>query len=382
MQWVPSKELLDRSPRAGGLSWAELTYGSWSPELLPTLVIREAYGTRARDTDWMDGYYPYHEMNTYMGLIAIVLAVVGAGGRGRATAGRASGSLLIGIGCGADAGQVHLSCSTMPIGCRFWGARANRCGSMCGCRWAWPRWRPSGVERLGRPGVVSLRSGLILAGVLVALSIPDHDLHLCPGLDPAEAWDEPYHLDRYRWLGRELRVAALADSAAGRGWPGGSRRGPRDALDPVRRARWAAILPLLVLADLLSAHWVDVPTVDPAYWTEPPESARRLKANPNTVRIFGMATRRPASLVRLGEARLHASPRPAGLEPAPVWHVNSSNGLTPMISRRLVDFGEQTPGKIRFDLEGDTHLSRVTRPNAAFAALPNLRGGLSVHVPQ
>ena len=59
VQWVPSKELLDRSPRAGGLSWRDLTYGSWSPELLPTLVVREAYGTRARDTDWMDGFYPY-----------------------------------------------------------------------------------------------------------------------------------------------------------------------------------------------------------------------------------------------------------------------------------------------------------------------------------
>ena len=26
VQWVPSKELLDRSPRAGGLSWGDLTY--------------------------------------------------------------------------------------------------------------------------------------------------------------------------------------------------------------------------------------------------------------------------------------------------------------------------------------------------------------------
>ena len=30
--------------------------------------MREAYGTRARDTDWMDGFYPYHEMNAYLGL--------------------------------------------------------------------------------------------------------------------------------------------------------------------------------------------------------------------------------------------------------------------------------------------------------------------------
>ena len=53
---------------------------SWSPELLPTLVMREAYGTRAHNTDWMHGFYPYHEMNAYMGLIAMALAVVGAGG--------------------------------------------------------------------------------------------------------------------------------------------------------------------------------------------------------------------------------------------------------------------------------------------------------------
>ena len=91
VQWIPSKELLDRSPRAGGLSYEDLTYASWSPELLPTLVVREAYGTRARDTDWMNGFYPYHEMDTYLGLMGLALAVIGAGGRACAIAGRASG---------------------------------------------------------------------------------------------------------------------------------------------------------------------------------------------------------------------------------------------------------------------------------------------------
>jgi hypothetical protein len=56
VQILPSKDLVDRSPRAAGLSWDDLTFGSWSPELLPTVVVREAYGTRARDTDWMDGF--------------------------------------------------------------------------------------------------------------------------------------------------------------------------------------------------------------------------------------------------------------------------------------------------------------------------------------
>src|SRR3954452_1134386 len=78
VQWVPSKELLDRSPRAGGLSYQELTYASWHPELIPTLVMREAYGTRARDTAWMNGFYPYHEMNVYLGLIGLCLAAIGA----------------------------------------------------------------------------------------------------------------------------------------------------------------------------------------------------------------------------------------------------------------------------------------------------------------
>jgi len=39
--------------------------------------FREAYGTFARDTDWMDGFYPYHEMNAYLGAVAIALAILG-----------------------------------------------------------------------------------------------------------------------------------------------------------------------------------------------------------------------------------------------------------------------------------------------------------------
>jgi hypothetical protein len=117
VQWVPSKELLDRSPRADGLSWQDLTYGSWSPELLPTLLVREAYGT--------------------------------------------------------------------PV-------------------WTAP-------ER------------------------------------------GPYHLARYRWLGRELLTASLRTGllAIVAWWVA---LGAARMVDPVRRARRAALLPLLVLADLLSAH--------------------------------------------------------------------------------------------------------------------------------
>src|SRR3954452_14563667 len=78
VQWIPSKELLDRSPRAGGLTHDELTYGAWHPELLPTLVVREAYGPRARDTDWRHGFCPYHQMDAYLELLSLGLAMIGA----------------------------------------------------------------------------------------------------------------------------------------------------------------------------------------------------------------------------------------------------------------------------------------------------------------
>ena len=188
VQWVPSKELLDRSPRAGGLSWEKLTYGSWHPELLPTLVVREAYGTRARDTDWMDGFYPYHEMNTYMGLIAIVLAVVGAGGGGRRDRWSNFWVVLIGVGGVLMLGKftclfdfAHrmpvLGSSREPVRFHLWVSLGVAALAAVG------------VERLGRPGAVSLRGGLMLAGRARRPLHPDHGLPLSPGLDRAETLD-------------------------------------------------------------------------------------------------------------------------------------------------------------------------------------------------
>jgi Bacterial membrane protein YfhO len=374
VQWVPSKELLDRSPRAGGLSWYELTYGSWSPELLPTLIVREAYGTRARDTGWMNGFYPYHEMNTYMGLIAIVLAVVGARGPARRDRWSSFWVLLIGLGWVLMLGKFTflfdyanrlpvLGSSREPVRFHVWVSLGVAALAA------------TGVERLGRPGFVSLRHGLIVAAVLVAVSIPIMIFIYTPVWTHPTVWNEDYHLDRYRWLGRELRLAGLRTGVlAVCGWWVAARAAR--TLESHGRARWAAILPLLVLADLLSAHWVDVPTVDPSYWTVAPETARRLKANPNTIRILGVCDKASGEPGYASE-KLDFMPArdPLAWSLAPVWHVSSSNGLTPMISQRLVDFGVQAPARIRFDLEGDTHLLAGPRPNPGFAGLPNLHVG-------
>jgi hypothetical protein len=378
VQWVPSKELLDRSPRAGGMTRGDLTFGSWSPELLPTLVVREAYGTRARDTDWMDGFYPYHEMNTYMGLIAIVLAVIGAGGTAARDRWVSFWVILIGIGCLLMLGRFTLlfdhahrlpviGSSREPVRFHLWVSLGVAALAACG------------VERLGRPGTVSLKSGLVLAGVLVAVSIPIMIYIYAVVWTQPKEWTEAYHLARYRWLGRELmlgiaRTVFLAVTAWFVAW-----RAAR-ATDRARRAHRAAILPLLVLADLLSAHWVDVPTVDPSYWTVPPASAQRLKDSPEFIRVFGIgdkASGEPGYASETVDFRAVRDPLDWSLPL--VWHLNAAKGNTPMISSRVADFTNEKLGKklgrTRFDLEGDSHIVTGRRRAGDFPGLHRTRAG-------
>ena len=188
VQWVPSKELLDRSPRAGGLPWRELVYASWHPELIPTLVVREAYGTRARDTDWMHGFYPYHEMNTYLGLIAMALAVVGAGGASRRDRWTSFWVVLIGLGAILMLGRFT-----------FLFDQANQIPVLGSSREP-VRFQPVGVAGSGRAGGRRSRtSGAARRRLAPRRFDPgrcadpaidsDHDLYLSPGLDAAEAMD-------------------------------------------------------------------------------------------------------------------------------------------------------------------------------------------------
>ncbi|HEX8199426.1 MAG TPA: hypothetical protein VF590_02985, partial [Isosphaeraceae bacterium] len=353
VQWVPSLELLGRSPRAGGLTWEELTYGSWHPELLPTLVVREAYGTRARDTDWMDGFYPYHEMNAYLGVVGLALAVVGAAAyRDRwvgfwvLTAG-VGGVLMLGrftLLFDAAPRVPILGSSRIPVRYHLWVSRAVAALAAVG------------VDRLARPGRVRLRGAVALIVGLVVASLPILALVYTPAWTEARRWATSYHLARYRWLGRELAGAAgrtaliallawvIATWAARTPWPR-------------RRAALAALLPLLMIADLLGAHWFDVPTIDPAYWTEPPLSARFIRADPARGRVFGLA-RFSAGEPGYASRRIdffEARDTLAWSLP-PVWGLDSATGETPIIPRRMVRYTDNAVvGQGRFDVEGVTH---------------------------
>ncbi len=370
VQWIPSKELLDRSPRAGGLSWSDLTYGSWHPELLPTLVVREAYGTRARDTDWMDGFYPYHEMNAYLGIIAIGLAVVGAAAyRDRWAAFwliiAVLGSVLM-LGRFTILFDVAhripvIGSSRIPVRFHLWVSLAVAAlGAI-------------GADRLARPGSVNLRGAIATIAWLTLLSIPILLYLYWPVWSAPNRWTKPYHVSRYAWLGRELSVAAVR--TAGLGVAAWFVASTAARTSDARRRRWlAALLPVLVTADLLGAHVADVPTVPPAYWTVPPESAVKLKADPGLLRICG------ESKFSAGEPGYASEPVDffpvrdgLGWSLPPVWGLSSCIGATPMVPRRLIEFSDTFrdtgPGsaELRFALEATSHFvtSNVPPPNAA-----------------
>jgi hypothetical protein len=354
VQWIPSKELLDRSPRAGGLTWDKLTYGSWHPELLPTLVVREAYGTRARDTDWMDGFYPYHEMNAYLGLTALALAVIG----GAASRDRwiAFWIILAGVGGVLMLGRFTLlfdlanripvvGSSRIPVRFHLWVTLAVAALAAVG------------VDRIERAFRIRLRAASVLVALLVLASIPILLYVYAPVWTDPTRWTQPYHIARYHWLGRELTIALIRTVLVG----------TTAALTIVAATRtrslrlrqtMCSLLPLLVMADLLGAHWFDVATVSPSYWTVPPLSARKLKADPSFIRVFGIADRHSGEPGYASEPVDFLSVRDTlAWSLPPVWGLASSSGETPIIPRRMLEYTDHAlPNQGRFDIESVTHI--------------------------
>jgi hypothetical protein len=355
VQWIPSKELLDRSPRAAGLTWDELTFGSWHPELLPALVVREAYGTRARDTDWLDGFYPYHEMNVYMGLIAMAVALVG----GAACRDRWVGFWIILAGVGGlfmlgrftflfdHAHQVPIAGSSrIPVRFHLWVALATAALAAVG------------VDRLGLPGAVRLRLALGTMGLLILVSIPILIAIYSPIWTEPNRWTHPNDQALFRRLEKEPVVAAIRTFSLAALACALATAAARTA--QVRRRAWlAGLLPILVIADLLGAHSTDVPTIDRRYWTVPPPTARVLAADPACVRVFGMAEK---SAGEPGYAALpidfFAVRDPLGWSLPPVWGLASATGVTPMVARRFLAFTRNELAASRqylFDLQCVTH---------------------------
>ena len=230
------------------MTCGELTLGSWSPELLPTLVVREAYGTRARYR--LDGRLLSLSRDGHLHGVDRHRPGGRWCRRGRTRDRWANfWVMLIGVGCLLMLGGL-LFCTTMPIGCQCSAARGAGAVphvGFAGCGGA------GGLRRrtVGRPGAVSLKNGLIVAAILVAVSIPIMIYIYAVVWTRPKEWTEAYHLVRYRWLGRELAIAAARTAilAFRPGWSHGAPR--RQSTRPAVRGG-PRILPLLVLADLLA----------------------------------------------------------------------------------------------------------------------------------
>ena len=356
VQWIPSKELLDRSPRAGGLNWDDLTYGSWHPQLLPALLVHEVYGTRARDTDWMDGFFPYHEMDCYLGVVGLFLAALGA----KCWRDRWVGSwCLIGVIGGLLMlgrftflmDHLHrvpiLGSSRIPVRFHLWVTLAAAALVAVG------------VDRLARPGVVRLRPGVILLGGLLAASVLILFVTYRPAVAESWRWTQKEHSAKFAWITKEVALASARNVALVLATLFVASRAVRSK-SLRHRALWAAALPVFSIADMALAHVNDVPTVDPSYWTHPPKSVEMLRDDPSLIRIYGEGTyssgepghaSRPIDFMVVRETIAWSLPA--------VWGIPSSGGETPIISRRRFRFGEwKIPA--RYAIEGVSHAISTT----------------------
>jgi hypothetical protein len=377
IQWIPSKELIDRSPRTGGLTYDEVVYGSWHPELLPMSLVREAFGTRARDTDWMDGFYPYHEMNVFLGAIVLGLAVIGMAAYRDRWVGfwilLASLAFLLMLGRYGVAFDVLyrvpiLGAGRIPVRYHQWLTLAVAALAAVG------------TDRLARPGPVRLRGAVVVLMLLVAVSVPILVWIYTPAWTEASRWTLRYHRDRYQWLGHEAVESGIRQAAFL--LVGGilARAASRDRW-PHLRPKLAAGLALLVLVELTAAHRWDVPTVTPDYWTQPPATAQWIRheaegRDPGRVFGFGvLAAGEPGyatSRVDFGAAR-----DTLAWSLPPVWGLAAGWGHTPIHDRRLdlyADAANAAPGlAVERGRFGEPHVVGKTWIHTNAAARPRAR---------
>ncbi len=258
------------------------------PELLPTLILREPTAPLPVTPTGWTGSIPYHEMNAYLGAIALALAVVGGG----AYRNRWVAFWVILAGLGGILMRGRFTCTLrlrtpdpdvigsgrIPVRYHLWVSLAVAALTAVG------------VDHLSRPRTVRLRPALLTIAVLIVASIPIL-IYVY-----ALVWSQP---TRWRYPRTICRGSAGSanngDSASSERLCSCSQRGPFPCWPPSFISSMSGTthrdLPVLILADLLGSHDSDVPTITPEYWTKPPAGRTLLKADPGFVRLFWIAKR-------------------------------------------------------------------------------------------
>lgn len=355
VQWLPSYDLLKRTPRTEGLSWLDQTFGSWHPQLLPTLFVREAYGSRARDTDWMDGFYPYHEMNAYLGATAMMLALVGM---------RRWRDPWVGLWLFVGFVAAVFMLGRFTLAMDFWHRAPVLGSSRIPVRYhLWAMFATAalasqGIDRLVNDRVrVRLRSELAVLGVFAVAAIGVFAWGMIPWWTEAGRWTAAYHQERNQWLSHDLAVGTLR--SAGLFAVGVVLAASAGAIAS-KGAKTAIAFGLsgLIGVDLISAHWHEMPTVDPSFWTNPPAAVGIVNADPKASRVMGIARYSAGEPGYASKAIDFFAPRDAlGWSLPLAYGLESNVGETPFRPARLIRLTDLAGGEPwRFSIEGVTHL--------------------------
>jgi hypothetical protein len=353
IQWIPSKALLDQSPRARGLEWEDLTFGSFSPELIPTVLVRELYGTRARDTDWLDGFYPWQEMDVYLGVGTLILVIVGLKQRRRrwlapwVLAGVLGVALMLGrytVLMDFWPGVPILGSARIPVRFHLWVTMAAAAVAAAGM---------DAVARGDRE--VRLKPAVACLCILAFASIAILAAQYHPVWTQSRRWSRLEDQLHFTWLGSEI-AWAVGRNALILGMSFGCLRAALKSPSAAGRALAAGAIPILILFDLVTAHFHDCPTVDPVYWTETPAVARAIAEDPGSVRMLGQRdyssgepgyASKPVDFLAVRDTLAWSLP--------PVFGLKTIKGETPIISIRRAWLDEiRTPERLA--LEGLTHL--------------------------
>lgn len=354
VQWIPSYELLKRTPRTEGLGWKDQTFGSWHPQLLPSLFVRESYGTRAKDTDWMDGFYPYHEMNAYLGATAMLLALLGARNWRNPWVGM---WLFMGfISAVFMLGRFTLvmdfwhripvlGSSRIPVRYHLWATMATAALAS------------QGISLILEEQRLKLRRPLLLLAFFAALATAIFAWGMIPWWTEAGRWTTTYHRDRNAWLTRELLISSsrcvilFAASLC-------LIRLANSLQKKNLRALIGFLLAALVGADLMASHWWDMPTVDPSFWTSPPAAAAIVKSDPKASRIMGIPRYSAGEPGYASKPTDFFAPRDAiGWSLPLAYGLESNIGETPFRPARLIRLTNLAGGEPwRFSIEGVSHI--------------------------
>lgn len=352
VQIVPALQLLDQSPRKSGLSYDELTYGSWHPELLPASVFPHAFGSRGYDTDWIDGLYPYHEMYLYLGIVTLLLACVGATRwRSRWVFSHVVLSavcllLLLGrYGVLYDwfAYVPVLRGMRMPVRMSLW------LGLTLGVLVA------QGVEVLRDP-VARLRGPLVAFGSLVlvalVLLVATYRPYWTGDTEKTRVDAQPTNRARERQLVRQVSVDLLSGAVlvgmalTAMGIARRLQRGRRRTANSSRLAgACLASLPLLLIADLFWSQRDLNPTIAHDYWSRPPKLVELVRKESERIRIhsydwgapgfpkIGRPHNSPGYMLDLAPFETAAETVPMSV--AAAWGIDNLRGHTPIFPSRM-----------------------------------------------